>query len=469
MSFFMEILDVAQGEGSAVALTKVPEEVSFTSHKKARRLLDADLSRNLRILWTSNPQIHEILKFSDNKEISRDKLYTYLENKERELLHQESDLHSLERANARECIKVFKSVISPLNERQTGVSALDTLFRLAHNDRKIRDDVDPGFILEFIHLFRGVIGKSGIYGRRGEQKKLIPQFLRMKGRKAANKRAELLDHFSEKLEKYFKRYLSGLEEEVIRWRMKNKVRILEYFGGTEEDWSDYKWHLDHVIKNASVLTDLIEVSQAQRLAIEKAVENKIPFGITPYYLSLMDRTSSVGYDHAVRAQVIPPPFYVDTLASCKSDRETTFDFMGEHDTSPVDLVTRRYPNIAILKPYNTCCQICVYCQRNWEIDECLDPNALAPRKKILEALAWFDEHPEVGEVLVTGGDPLVTDDEFIDWLLGEICSRRHIFRIRLGTRTPVVLPSRWTDSLLAILSKYCEPGGSSAPLPQPRA
>jgi lysine 2,3-aminomutase len=249
-----------------------------------------------------------------------------------------------------------------------------------------------------------------------------------------------------------------LEEEVVRWRMKNRVRILEYFGGTEKDWSDYKWHLDHVIKNASVLTDLIEVNQAQRLAIEKAVENKIPFGITPYYLSLMDRTSSVGYDHAIRAQVIPPPFYVDTLASHKSDRETTFDFMGEHDTSPVDLVTRRYPNIAILKPYNTCSQICVYCQRNWEIDECLDPNAMAPRKKILEALAWFDEHPEVGEVLVTGGDPLVTDDEFIDWLLGEICSRRHIFRVRLGTRTPVVLPSRWTDSLLAILSKYCEPG-----------
>jgi lysine 2,3-aminomutase len=200
MSFFMEILDVAQGEGSVAAPTKAPEEVSFSSHKKARRLLDADLSRNLRILWTSNPQIHEILKYSDNKEISRDKLFTYLENKERVLLHQESDLHSLERANARECIKVFKSVISPLNERQTGVSALDTLFRLSHNDRGIRDDVGPGFILEFIHLFRGVIGKSGIYGRRGEQKKLIPQFLRMKGRKAANKRAELLDHFSEKLE-----------------------------------------------------------------------------------------------------------------------------------------------------------------------------------------------------------------------------------------------------------------------------
>ena len=172
----------------------------------------------------------------------------------------------------------------------------------------------------------------------------------------------------------------------------------------------------------------------------------------------MDSQLSIGYDHAIRAQVIPPPDYVDIMTDNCQERGVIFDFMGEHDTSPIDLITRRYPGIAILKPFNTCSQICVYCQRNWEIDEVLAAHALASRKNIEHALAWLEEHPSIGDVLITGGDPCVMRDEQLEWILTALAKNKHVYRIRIGTRTPVVLPMRWTERLLHIVSKFHEPG-----------
>jgi lysine 2,3-aminomutase len=244
---------------------------------------------------------------------------------------------------------------------------------------------------------------------------------------------------------------------VVNWRSENRARILNYFKGTEKDWNDYRWHLTHVIDNPEPILDLIELTIEGREAIRKAVLNRLPFGITPYFLSLMDRRLTIGYDHAVRAQVIPPKEYVDNMAEVKGDRSYQCDFMGEHDTSPADLITRRYPLIAILKPYNTCAQICVYCQRNWEIDRVLDPSAMSSREKIDKAIKWLDQHRSIGDVLITGGDPLIMKDAQIEYILESLAAMKHIYRIRLGTRTPVVLPMRWTEKLTRIISRFHEP------------
>jgi lysine 2,3-aminomutase len=146
------------------------------------------------------------------------------------------------------------------------------------------------------------------------------------------------------------------------------------------------------------------------------------------------------------------------MAAYQPERDIIFDFMGEHDTSPIDLVTRRYPGIAILKPFNTCAQICVYCQRNWEIDEVMAPKALADKNTIDEALVWFDEHRTIGDVLITGGDPCIMSDSGLERIVSKLAEKEHVYRIRIGTRTPVVLPMRWTDSLVKTISKFHEPG-----------
>jgi len=439
--------------------TKIIDDVFTDAIEMVKTKFEVDYEAYLDRLWKANPEIYECLRSSKNLDEARDKTYSYLEKSERYVFDLKNDLHVLEKAVVRQAIKTFKSIIGPVNEYRTGFSALDCLWKLANGKRdELSTEVSVGFLMEFINLFRGVIGQSNIYFESREAKKGIPEFLRMEGKAAANARTETLDEMGATIQKYFRRYPSGLEHDVINWRKENRERILHYFKAKESDWHNYVWHLQHVIRDAEPLLDLIELTVEQKEAIKKVAKNKIPFGITPYYLSLMDQSLSIGYDHGIRAQVIPPPDYVDTMVEHRRERNTIFDFMGEHDTSPIELITRRYPAIAILKPFNTCSQICVYCQRNWEIDEVLDPHAKAPKKAIRDALEWFDDHQSIGDILVTGGDPGIMKDDQIRILLKELAGRDYIYRIRIGTRTPVVLPMRWTDKLVEILSEFHEPG-----------
>ncbi len=438
--------------------TKIIDDVFADEVALLKPRFEINYKEYLERLWNSNPDIHNTLKGAADLESARDAFYTYLEKTERTVFSCDNDLHILEKANVRECIRVLKSIIGPINEARTGVSALDSLWKLARDKHKELDtEVSVGFLMEFINLFRGVAGKSNIYIENGKVKKGIPAFLRKKGREAASARTEILDEQGSTVRKYFKKYPSGLEEEIVSWRKENRERILRYFKGSESDWDNYLWHLTHVIRDPKILSELIELTTEQREAIDKAITNRIPFGITPYYLSLMDSNLSIGYDRAIRAQVIPPKEYVDGMVRHSSQRGVFFDFMGEHDTSPIDLVTRRYPLVAIIKPFDTCSQICVYCQRNWEIEDVLDPKALASGKAIDSALAWFDEHPSIGDVLITGGDPLVMKDFQLRKILENLAAKEHVYRIRLGTRTPVVLPMRWTNSLIKMLAKFHDP------------
>jgi len=439
--------------------TIIIDDVFTDSVAMVKTVFEVDYDTYVGRLWQANPEIHSILKEAADLESARNAMYAYLERAERAVFDIDNDLHILEKATVRDCVRVFKSIIGPINESRTGVSALDCLWKLAREKHdELGHPVSVGFLMEFINLFRGVAGRSNIYLESGEVKKGIPDFLRLEGRDAANARTAILDDMGSAVRKYVRRYPSGLDEEVIHWREENRDRILKYLGGTEEDWNDHTWHLRHVIRDAAPLLDLIELSIEQKRAIRKAAERRIPFGITPYYLSLIDRKLSIGYDHAIRAQVIPPPDYVDMMAERRMDRGLVLDFMGEHDTSPVDLVTRRYPCIAILKPFNTCAQICVYCQRNWEIDEVLAPNAAATCEQLEQAVAWFDKHRSIGDVLITGGDPCVMKDDALGRIIEMLAAREHIYRIRIGTRTPVVLPMRWTDGLIGLLADAHEPG-----------
>ncbi len=446
-----------QAEGWAT--TRIIDDVFTDEITLIKPRFEVDYEAYLSRLWDANPDIYETLKASPDLEAARDGLYSYLEKAERVIFDVDNDLHILEKATVRECIRVFKSIIGPINERRTEFSALDCLWKLACERRgELKSEVSVGFLEEFINLFRGVRGKSNIYLENGEVKREVPEFLRMKGREAANLRMETLDDLGATVTKYFKKYPSGLEKEVVAWRGANRKRILRYFKGVDSDWDDYVWQLKHVVKEAKPLIDLIELTVEQKETIKKAVDKRVPFGITPYYLSLMDSKLAIAYDHAVRAQVIPPKEYVDQMAEHRTERGLLFDFMGEHDTSPTDLVTRRYPIVAILKPFNTCAQICVYCQRNWEIDSCLDVKAMASTEAVDHALAWLDEHPCIGDVLITGGDPLVMNDRQLRRIMEVLAAKDQVYRIRLGTRTPVVLPMRWTDSLMRMLEEFhCPP------------
>ncbi len=420
--------------------------------------LSADADALVKRMWESSPGLYQMLKYADSVETARNRIYEYLFMKERSVLDTDSELHIFAKDMVRKTCGTLKSIFGSINEKRTKTASLEVLWKLAVGTHTPGDlYLSNDFLIEFIHFFDALEGKSNIYETSQDTDEIIPDFIRMQGREAAIERTRYLDRMNRRIARYMEKFPSGLHPGVEERRAANRARIIDYFHGSEDDWFDYRWQLKNVIKTPKPLIDLIEMDESSKKAVELACEYRIPFGITPYYLSLMEKKMDTGLDHAVRAQVIPPLDYVEQMVARRSSREYAFDFMGEHDTSPIDLVTRRYPGIAILKPFNTCAQICVYCQRNWEIDQVMSPHAQADREKIMAAVEWFRDHPGVGEVLVTGGDPCVMSDSMMKLVLEELSRIDHIYRIRIGSRAPVVLPMRYTAEYLDMLASFHEP------------
>lgn len=389
----------------------------------------------------------DLLSSDENLETVRVKLFDHLSRLEYSYHSPSWQIDALERVNALYCVQVLKNLISARNEKASGCSTLTDMVRIVKGAEV--GEQDRALFLDFYHIVKGAVGRSGLTSREG------PDLSTTFGREAARKRSDFLDIMSERCYEWINSYPTGLAPEVVRRRTENKKRIMDALGAIEEDWNDYRWQLRHVRRRVGDLEGLIELTADEREAIDRAVENRMPFGITPYYLSLMDRQPDRRFDHAVRAQVIPPLSYVKGIL--ESRQKGSLDFMREGDTSPIDLVTRRYPMIAILKPYNSCAQICVYCQRNWEIDDVLSPSALASENKVREALQWFEEHPMVTEILITGGDPLLISDDKLLRLLNRVARIEHIKRVRFGTRLPVVLPMRFTGPMIEELGEFNDP------------
>ncbi len=415
-----------------------------------KELITANEDELVEVLWESNPQIYNILRRSEDLHVTRDKLSRYLNNVDAALFSVYSHRHFknmniLEKKNARDCIRVLKTIIRTENEKQVRFSALKMLSKMAKVSR-VPKKVNKGFIFEFIYLFRGVSGRSGLYSA-----KEVPSFLKLTGKDAALERMKFLDDYAGRMEPFFEKYRTGLETDLTHRRSMLKELILQHFGADEGDWSDYHWHLKHIISDISTLQSIVKLDQDEQKGLKLADKYHIPFQITPYYLSLFDSENLKQFDQSIRAQVLPSANYCKNFYESKQ-KNISMDFMEEESTSPIEGITRRYPRILILKPYKSCPQICVYCQRNWEL-ETID-NSEITRDVITKSIDWVADNPHISEVLVTGGDPLTLNDSYLDWLLGKISDIGHIERIRIGTRTLVTLPFRFTDRLLDVFSKY---------------
>ncbi|MGI6096494.1 MAG: KamA family radical SAM protein, partial [Dethiobacteria bacterium] len=185
--------------------------------------------------------------------------------------------------------------------------------------------------------------------------------------------------------------------------------------------------------------DLIGVSPEIKAGIEE-VGRTYRYAISPYYLSLIT-PDDLGCP--IRRQAVP------SLAELKSDGD--LDPMDEAGWTPVDLVTRRYPDRLIIKVTNVCGMYCRFCQRRRLIGE---SNSNKPWDKIKVAIEYVRENEEIRDVLITGGDAFMLSDRMIERLLISLREIDHVEIIRFGTRAPVTLPQRITENLVNILKKY---------------
>jgi lysine 2,3-aminomutase len=411
------------------------------------------IKTRLRNILSIAPQLHDIIVSSATVEEKKDDIHTWLSDILAETYKDNTNVKPLEYILVHDAITVFRRILSDRSQKLAGYSFLGYLVTLltASND-EVFERPTAGFFAELEHLVRGIMGTTGIYDAK------VPVFSKHEGRKAARMRSVDLSRMARASQKFMNTYTSGLENDAVRRRSRNKARISKLFGITDLEWGNWKWHLKNSIRNADTLKKLVKLTDEEYEAVRRARDLKIPFAITPYYLSLMDLDSGGHRDKAIRAQVIPSLHYVNKLAEHKHNREHSMDFMLEYDTSPIEGITRRYPNVVILKPVLTCPQICVYCQRNWEIEDVDSVSAALPEPKLEAALDWIKNTPEINEVLITGGDPLLLSDRKLESIVSRVAANPNIIRIRIGTRTLVTMPQRITESLVRGLARFQIPG-----------
>ncbi|MFL0247880.1 glutamate 2,3-aminomutase [Candidatus Clostridium stratigraminis] len=257
-------------------------------------------------------------------------------------------------------------------------------------------------------------------------------------RKIALKRSEeLKDKINDytKIKDTIPRGMSPIQEGKI---LETKKRILTLLNASEADWNDWKWQVKNRISSAELLGKIINLSETELKNIIK-VQTKFRWGISPYYASLIDEDRF----NPVRLQASP-----SILELCEGG---SADPMAEEYTNPAGAITRRYPDRLIINVTNMCPSFCRHCQRRRNIGT-VDTHQC--RASLEESIDYIKSNPEIRDVLITGGDPLMLSDQMLDWLLGELYKIDTVDYVRIGTRVLVTMPQRITADLLNILKKY---------------
>ncbi|SHE81166.1 lysine 2,3-aminomutase [Alkalibacter saccharofermentans] len=211
-----------------------------------------------------------------------------------------------------------------------------------------------------------------------------------------------------------------------------------------DKWYDWKWQLKNSIHKVETVEKILGVtfSDKKKQAIKTTIE-KFPMSVTPYYLSLVDTDDPE--NDPVFKQCFPDIREL-SLSNCDMS-----DPLHEDKDSPVEGITHRYPDRVLFHISNVCAMYCRHCTRKRKVG---DVDSIPSKEVILKGIEYLKNTPQVRDVLISGGDPLMLSDDYLDWILSQLSEIPHVEVIRIGSRMPVVLPYRITDELVEVLKKY---------------
>ena len=208
-----------------------------------------------------------------------------------------------------------------------------------------------------------------------------------------------------------------------------------------EDWNSWKWQLKNRITKLEQLEERMTLTADERAGCLFA-KDKLAMAITPYFFNLVDRNDP---DCPIRRQVIP------RAGEMRTAPEEMLDPVGEDNTKPVEGIVHRYPDRVLFLVTDRCAAYCRYCTRSRLVSNAQDYNF---HPEFESGLEYIRNHPEIRDVLLSGGDPLLLSDRKLDHLLGELRKIPHVEFIRIGSRIPVFLPQRITPELCEIFKKH---------------
>lgn len=206
--------------------------------------------------------------------------------------------------------------------------------------------------------------------------------------------------------------------------------------------SNWQWQLQHAVRSADGLAKVVRLSPEELAGAKLAEQRGLPISVTPYYLSLVDPDDPAC---PIRRQIVP---HASEESEVSGDLR---DPLGEaaHEVAP-NLI-RRYPDRALIFSTDRCAVYCRFCTRSRLVGA---GGGARPLAELAGAMAYLRQHPEIRDVIVSGGDPFVMSTDRISELVRELRSIPSIETIRLATRVPVVLPQRIESGLLRALRQH---------------
>lgn len=208
-----------------------------------------------------------------------------------------------------------------------------------------------------------------------------------------------------------------------------------------EQWNDWRWQARNRVETLDELKQYIDLTAEEEEGIRECL-NTFRMAVTPYYLSLIDLNDP---QDPIRKQAIP------TAAELYFAPEESADSLHEDTDSPVKGLTHRYPDRVLFLITDCCAAYCRHCTRRRMVGQ--TDNAM-PKAQIDDCIEYIRNHPEVRDVLVSGGDVFMQGDDMLEYVISNLRAIEHVEIIRLGTRTPVVMPQRITPALCDMLKKY---------------
>ncbi len=468
------------------------EHVALTSRADHifQQLLEEN--NNLRLILESS------VSFDDFKHKLKNMAETALgktaEQYSREEIHGKETLRSIpwnQRAAMRimEYIEHEGDLFKDLNMRGKPVenAPLKTLYLAFKNGR---GGGEADFFIDFIHLFRQLHKK---------QMRIVPE--------------------KNTVKKWMNRHPSGLEKTVVEQRKKNRDYILKIIirridrGDVKSErysfssdmnfqqklekarkwWKCFHFHLRFAVRSPELLDEMTgnALSYKTMNILREAQKSGIPIFVNPYYLSLINvsrGTYSCGTDIAIRQYIFHSEDLVKEFGHIVAwEKEDTVE-PGKPNAAGWILPTkynihRRYPEVAILVPDTkgrACGGLCTVCQRmydfqnghlNFNLDKLKPDETWSARLRAL--MDYFEKDSQLRDILITGGDALMSSDDSISEILNailEMAQRKRIKnrrrrdgekyaeiqRIRLGTRTLAYIPQRITEKLCRILKDFRE-------------
>jgi lysine 2,3-aminomutase len=207
------------------------------------------------------------------------------------------------------------------------------------------------------------------------------------------------------------------------------------------EWSDWTWQLKNRITSLEQLERYMTLTPDERAGVLFAGQ-KLSLAITPYFFNLIDRSDP---NCPIRLQMIP------RAGEAALHVEEKLDSLGEDEHSPVPGLVHRYPDRVLFLVTDRCAAYCRYCTRSRLVSNAQDYNF---HPEYEQALRYIEAHPEIRDVLLSGGDPLLLSDRKLDHLLGRLRAIPHVEFIRIGSRIPVFLPQRITPELGEVLRRH---------------